>query len=200
MIPLRPAIHSVFARRACCLSMALIALLLSGAAFGDVTGKPGDKKKSKTKEADVIVEVTPTSAKFVAGLSVDVELTAAVPSLKQVTFIIREGPKHGTLSAIKPHPRDNNKVVVTYTHRDLNELTDRFTYACRFGEGPVSAPAIVTLTGERKEAKLVIQASPRMDKVYLGGETSAHVKVKNAGLAEFSSNVSWPAPWSPPNP
>jgi hypothetical protein len=194
----RPDIRRIYARSLARFVTALCFFSLNGAGLADVTGKPGDKKKKKTNDTAVIVEVNAASAKFVAGQSVDVELTASVPSLKQVTFIIREAPKHGTLSAIKPHPRDNNKVIVTYTHRDLTELADRFTYACRFGEGPVSAPGIVTLTGERKEAKIDVMTSPRMGKVYLGGETSARVMVKNVGMAEYSSDIKWPAPWSGP--
>jgi hypothetical protein len=166
--------------------------------WADLTGKPGEKKAKNAPDISTLAEVNPTSAKFVATQSVDIELVASVPSLRQVTFMIREAPKHGTLSAIRPHPKDNNKAIVTYTHRDAADLTDQFTFACRAGEGPVSAAAIVTLTGVRMEAKLKVDGAPRMDKVYLGGESSARLRVKNEGKVDFIGLITWPAPWSGP--
>lgn len=197
-VPIRPLIPRVLARAARFWLPVLALLAAPVAMLADVTGNPGEKKKKPTKDTEIIVEANAASATFVAGQSVAIELVASVPSLRPVTFIIRDAPKHGTLSAMKPHPRDNNKVIVTYTHRDVNELSDHFTYACRFGEGPVSAAATVTLTGQRMEPKLSVLSAPRMGRVYLGGQSSARLKVKNIGLADYDSAIVWPAPWTGP--
>ncbi len=178
--------------RAC---LACLAVSLVGSLFADVKTKADDKKK---KSDVVIPEAREITKTFVASQTTEVELVAAVGSLKQATFIIREMPQHGTLSAIKSSVKESNKATVTYTHRDVDVLADKFTYACRVDDGPVSAAAVVTLVGQILEPKLEIVEAPRIGKVFLGGEESGIVKVKNSGVAPYSSELKWEAPWSGP--
>jgi hypothetical protein len=81
----------------------------------------------------------------------------------------------------------SNKAFITYTHRDADVMSDKFTYACRVDDGPVSAPATVSLIGQVLEPKLEIIDAPRIGKVFLGGEesgvrqktrTSSHLALK----------------------
>ncbi|MEI6537366.1 MAG: hypothetical protein WCN98_18630, partial [Verrucomicrobiaceae bacterium] len=158
--------------------------------------KKGDEKKKAEAYAP---EVRDVSASFVAGQSVDIELSASVGTLKQVEFIIRQAPQNGTLSAVRPHPRDTNKGIVTYTHRDRSApLTDRFTFAGRVDGGPLSTPGTVTLTGRGFDAKLEILEVTVADRVFTGGESTIKITLKNSGSAPFSKDMSWEAPWRGP--
>ena len=129
----------------------------------------------------------------------DIELEASVASLKQVEFIIRQAPASGTLSAVRPHPKETNKAIVTYTHAGVDApLSDRFTFACRVGDSLISAPATVTLVGQKFQPILSIENVTAMGKVFLGGESSLRVAVKNTGPAAFASDLTWEAPWRGP--
>jgi hypothetical protein len=77
-------------------------------------------------------------------------------------------------------------------------LSDKFTFACRLPDGPPSVSATVTLTGEKYEPILAVQNVTAMRKVFLGGESSLRVSVKNIGPAPFASDISWEAPWVGP--
>ena len=191
--PIRPALL-----RAVRVLVAMSVVLGHVSSFADVTTK-AEKKDSKKKKEDFIPEARDGAATFVAGDSVDIELSASVATVKQVDFIIRTQPQNGTLSAVRPHPRESNKGIVTYTHKDRNgPLSDRFTFACRVDAGPVSAPATVTLTGQKYEARLEVLEVTAMDRVFFGGESVLRFSVKNSGAAPFSGDFAWPAPWSGP--
>jgi hypothetical protein len=136
---------------------------------------------------------------FVEGGSVQIELTAAVSTIKQVEFIIRSQPQNGTLSAMRPHPRETNKGIVTYTHRGHDAPpADKFTFACRVDGGPVSAPATVTLTGKKFEPALSVEDISGIERVFLGGEATLRFSVKNTGAAPFEGDFAWPIPWHGP--
>ena len=178
--------------------------LSTGDAVADVTSSKAEKEKKKDKDdkkspPEFVPEARDGNAVFVAGGTVQIELTAAVATVKQVEFIIRTPPQNGTLSAIKPHPRETNKGVVTYTHRGVDgPLADKFTFACRVDGGPVSAPATITLTGKKFEPQLVVEDVVAMSKVFLGGEGVIRFTLKNTGPAPFDSDVAWPVPWRGP--
>jgi hypothetical protein len=130
---------------------------------------------------------------------VQIEISAAVATLRQVEFVVRTPPQFGTLSAIKPHPRETNKGIVIYTHRGVEApLTDRFTFACRVDGGPMSAPATVTLTGKKFEPILVVEDIQSLDRVFPGGEGALRFNVRNAGPAPFEGDFAWAPPWSGP--
>lgn len=175
-------------------------------AHADVATKGGEKpkkdpedKKKKDKKIDFLPEALPAATSFVAGQSVDIELTASVGSLRQMEFVIRQAPLSGTLSAIRAHPRDTNKAVVTYTHRAPDApLADGFTYACRLEGASWSAPASVTLTGARMEPRIEVVNAPQFGRVFLGGEVSSRVIIRNSGAADFSTTLKWPEPFFGP--
>jgi hypothetical protein len=180
-----------------------LALVLAAGSCGnlhaDVKNK-GDEKK-KNKEGEFLPEARDGAATFTAGQKVDVEISAAVGTLKQVEFVIRQQPENGTLSAPRPHPRDNNKSIVSYKHNGGDApLTDKFTFACRVGTGPYSAPGTIVLTGRKFEPSLEIVNMIGSDRVFLGDESSLKFTVKNSGAAKFEQNIAWLPPWrGPPN-
>ncbi len=168
-----------------------------GSLSADVTRKTDDKKKNK--DTVPIPEARDVAVRFVAGQSVDIELDAAVGSLKQPDFIIRQQPEHGTLTNLRPHPKESNKAFITYTHAGTaGALMDKFTYACRIEGGPISAPAVVTLIGQRMEPKLSLVNAPTFAKIFVGGESSSSIFLKNEGTAPYAMNIAWPEGWSGP--
>lgn len=170
---------------------------MSGSLSADVTRKAEDKKKSKDTVS--IPEARDIAVRFIAGQSVDIELSAAIGSLKQPDFIIRQQPEHGVLSNLRPHQKDSNKAIITYTHAGMNAgLADKFTYACRIDGGPMSAPAVVTLAGQRMEPKLSLVNAPGFAKVFVGGESSSQIILKNEGTAPYLMNIAWPDGWVGP--
>ena len=187
-----------------------LCLMVSGVAFGDVklgTVKDKDKDKETRKEEEkrmgqldaLSPEVKPAQVSFVAGRSVEVELDAAAAVVSGLKFLIREAPKFGTLSEVRPHPTERHKAVVTYTHTGGEaNLADSFAYACRINEGPFSAPARVTLNGRRAEAKLMVLNQAQFGRVLPGTEVMAKVVIANRGIGPFEAELTWPAPWKGP--
>ncbi|MFZ4763591.1 MAG: choice-of-anchor D domain-containing protein [Roseimicrobium sp.] len=161
--------------------------------------KPRDRKDDKKREFDFLPEANDGTARFVAGQHVDIELVASVGSLKQVEFAIRKPPLHGTLSALRPHPRESHKAIITYTHASADApLADSFTYACRLVGTSWSAPATIVLSGQRMEPLLQVLDAPMFGKIFLGGERSARVTIANTGAIDAAWKLEWPAPWSGP--
>ncbi len=172
--------------------------IAAGVAHADVKTTTEEKKKKSDPE-QLIPEVRDIAATFVAGKVVDIELVASTSTLRPVEFLIRQQPTNGTLSAVRSHPRETNKSIVTYTHRGGDApLTDRFTFACRVDGGPVSASAFVTLTGLRFEPKLEIVDYMAVDKVFVGGVATVRFEVKNSGAADFAADIPWEDPWQGP--
>lgn len=192
---IQPVRHGVSITRV--LRIILLGMLMPGSLVADVTKSGEDKKKSKDTVS--IPEARDISVRFVEGQPVDIELDAAVGSVKQPDFIIRQQPEHGTLSNLRPHPKESNKGIITYTHTGVDvPLMDRFTYACRVDGGPMSAPAVVTLTGQRMEPKLSLVNAPNFSKVFVGGESSSRIVLKNEGTAPYLMNIAWPEGWVGP--
>ncbi len=180
------------------LALILAGLAAAGLARADVKTKPEDKKKKPNLD-QLIPEVRDMAATFVAGKAVDIELAASTGTLKPVEFLIRQQPENGTLSAVRSHPRETNKGIVTYLHRGgAAPLADRFTFACRVDGGAVSASAIVTLTGKIFEPKLELVDYMAVDKVFLGGEATVYFAVRNSGAADFAADIPWEDPWQGP--
>ena len=179
--------------------LAVLLLLLPVLASADLTTGTGGKKKKKDDEREFLPEAKPINVRFIAGMTVDIELDAVTAKLGTVRFIIRDGPKHGTLSAIRPHPRELHKAIVTYTHNgDAENYLDSFTYACKLDEGSWSAPSPVSLLGRRAEPRVELTQWPSFSKVLPGFEGSSRIKLKNTGIAPFASDIAWQAPWSGP--
>lgn len=184
----------------------LFGLTWTGVVHGDVklgTSKEKDTRKDEEKRMGQLdslsPEVKPAQVSFVAGRSVDVELDAAAAVVTGLKFLIREAPKYGTLSEVRPHPTERHKAVVTYTHTGGEaNLVDSFSYACRINDGPFSAPARVILNGRRAEAKVLVLKQAQFGRVLPGTEVMAKVVVANRGIGPFETELSWPAPWKGP--
>ena len=194
-LPWKLALASAFA----------VALMLAPAVQADIKLIPGSKKREKDDEkrleqvTAMTPEVKPAQVSFVAARSVDIELDAAAVMVNDLRFLIRQMPKHGTLSAIRPHPVERHKALVTYTHTGGEEnLMDEFLYACRVGEGPISAPGRVALVGRRAEPRLAVTKQAMFGRVLPGNEAMAKVTVTNNGIGPFKSDLNWPSPWQGP--
>ncbi|WP_038167320.1 fibronectin type III domain-containing protein [Verrucomicrobium sp. BvORR106] len=175
----------------------VLTALTSGMALADVKLRAGDGKRSKD---DVFIpEARDVSASFVAGSTVDIELVGTVGTLKQADFVVRQLPEHGTLTNLRPHPRESNKSLITYTHAgEQAGLFDKFTYSVRVDGGPFSAPATVSLRGQRMEPILSIVKMPSFGRVFLGGEATGTVSVRNMGRAPYRMNMVWSEGWAGP--
>ena len=91
---------------------------------------PDDKKKEK--KTDYLPEARAAIGRFLVGGSVDIELVASVGTSRRVEFVVRQAPKCGTLSLIRPDLTEGHKARVTYTHDGGGApLSDSFTYAYR---------------------------------------------------------------------
>jgi hypothetical protein len=186
--------------------------LLSSQAWADLTIKPGTKPKETAKDIKKAQEermkdgfTTPEcldkTGQFVTGQSVLIELEAATASTEQVKFVVREQPKHGILSALRPHPnpQKGNKSIITYTHTgSVEDLADSFTYVAKLSEGPSSNPATVTLSGKAAAPKLEILQHPLFKPLQAGGEDLGEFVVKNSGSAVYNGDLTWPAPFIGP--
>lgn len=186
----------------------LLCLSLTGTGLADIKLGPGKEKDKDSRKQDekrmeqlgaLSPEVKPAQISFVAGRSVEVELDAAAAMVTGLKFIIRENPKFGTLSEVRPHPTQRHKALVTYTHTGGEEhMTDSFAYACRIGDGPFSAPARISLNGRRAEARLVVMQQAQFGRVLPGNEVMAKAVVSNRGIGPYDQEVVWPAPWKGP--
>ncbi|MCB1227862.1 MAG: hypothetical protein KDK99_18740 [Verrucomicrobiales bacterium] len=193
--------------------LALVSLIfwIGPTLHADIKMTPGDEKKSRQEKrrdkemqerreqlSAMIPEVIPTQVSFVEGSSVEIELEAATAVAAGLQFLIRDEPKHGTLSNLRPHPESRFKALITYTHRSGDGLMDRFSYACRLGDGPVSAPGVVTLSGKAAEPRLEVLKQPMFEKSLPGREVMAKAVVRNSGIGPFKEALTWPEGWKGP--
>ncbi len=185
--------HSSFVIRLLCLL-----ILCPHFATADLTSTPGDKKKKKP-DPDFVPEAKPINARFITGLAVDIELNAATSRPGAAKFVIRELPKHGSLSPIRAHPVESYKAIVTYTPKPgETALVDRFTYACKIEESSWSAASVVNLTGKRANPKIEIIQPPNFGRLLPGADGSSRMILKNTGIAPYAADIQWQAPWMGP--
>ena len=176
--------------------LSCVLLLCPQLASADLTTGAKKKKKDDTLYTP---EAKPVNVRFISGMPVDIELDAATSRAGPVRFVIREQPQHGTLSAIRLHPRESFKAIVTYTPNPGDaSLVDRFTYACKLEEGSWSAPSPVSLVGKRANPKVEIIQPPNFGRVLPGFETTSKMVLKNTGIAPFAADIQWQAPWLGP--
>ncbi|RBP47933.1 fibronectin type III domain protein [Roseimicrobium gellanilyticum] len=177
----------------------LTADLATGVSKKEKEKERRDKDDKKRPEPAYLPEARPVAMRFVAGQSVDIELSAASGTVRQVEFLIRQTPQYGTLSAIRPHVSDSSKAVVTYTHSSPQaSLADNFTFACRVADSSWSAPATVTLVGQRMEPKIEVIENPSFGRIFAGEEKLSRVTVRNVGSSPLEKTLDWQEPWSGP--
>ena len=183
---------------------------LAAPALADVTLRPGVKPSETTKDfvKDIKKNGYPTpeprnrTFNFTQGLSLEIELEVATSSLSGVKFTIRDGPKHGKLSELRPHPSgESNKAMITYTHGGaVDEMEDQFTFQARVGEGSnSSAPGTITLVGKRATPRLEVLEIGKFKRLQPGEMDAARVIVINTGTAAYSSELKWPEPYVGPD-
>jgi len=180
-------------------ALALGMILCCGMSLrADVTRR-GEEAQKKNKNPIEVPEVRGVSAEFIAGGSVQVELVAAVGTLRTVDFVIRQQPQHGTLSEVRPHPTENNKAVVIYTHNSKDApLSDGFTFSCRLGTGPFSAPGRAYLNGKKFDPILKVRSQPKFERIFAGGMYASTMVVENVGAAPYVKELQWQAPFTGP--
>jgi hypothetical protein len=89
--------------------------------------------------------------------------------------------------------------MVTYQHGSAHgPLSDSFTFACRVPDGSWSAPATITLVGQRMEPKIEIVENPTFGKIFTGQEKVGKVMVRNAGSSPLYTDLVWQEPWVGP--
>ena len=188
----------------------LILCLVLGASLvhADVKIRPGDKPKESTKDfiKDAKKNGYPTpeprdrTFTFTEGLSVDIELEVATSFLGAVKFSIRDLPQFGRLSEIRPHPSgEGNKAMITYTHGGAaDQLTDRFTFQGKVGDGNTSSPGTITLLGKRSEPKLEVMEAPQFRRLQPGEQDAGRIVLLNSGTAPFKGEIRWPEPFIGP--
>ncbi|TLD69435.1 hypothetical protein FEM03_17480 [Phragmitibacter flavus] len=173
-------------------------MMMSTLVHGDVKRR-GEEAEKKNKNPIQVPEVRAVGANFIAGGRVEVELVAVVGTLRRVEFVIRDQPQFGSLSEVRPHPRDNNKAFIIYTHQGKDAPTaDHFTYACRVDGGPFSAPGRATLTGQKFDPILKVRSQPMFNRIFAGGQIESKVMVENVGAAAFDGKLNWEAPFFGP--
>lgn len=176
----------------------VVMALVATSVQGDVKRR-GDEAEKKNKNPIQVPEVRAVEAKFIAGGTVEVELVAVVGSLRKPEFIIREQPQHGTLSEVRPHPKDSHKALVVYTHRAKDApMEDGFTYSCRVDGGPFSAPGRVNLAGQKFDPILKVRTQPMFNRIFAGGQIESKVIVENVGAAPFDGPLKWVPPFFGP--
>jgi hypothetical protein len=187
------------------MGMGLVLVLSCGSLTADLaTGiqkkeKDRDRREKDDKKPTYLPEARPVAMRFVAGQSVDIELSAAAGTVRQVEFLIRQMPQHGTLSAIRPHISDSSKAVVTYYHSSSQAaLADSFTFACRVPDGSWSAPATVVLVGQRMEPKIEVIENPTFGRIFTGEEKMSRMTVRNVGSSPLEQALTWQEPFSGP--
>lgn len=187
----------------------ILCLMLGATALrADVKIRPGDKPKESTKDfiKDAKKNGYPTpeprdrTFAFTEGLSVDIELEVATSYLGAVKFTIRDLPQHGRLSEIRSHPSgEGNKAMITYTHGgDAEQLTDRFTFQGKVGDGNTSSPGTITLFGKRSEPKLEVLEAPQFRRLQPGEQDAGRIVLLNSGTAPFKGEIRWPEPFIGP--
>lgn len=176
--------------------MALCLGVLSSPTWADVKKRSleGTKKEKKENRPEIIIpEAKGAVVQFVESRSVEFELVAATSSLQQVEFLIRERPRFGILKNFQINPRENNRVRVTYEHRGhRGQLSDSFVFACRVGNGPVSAPAVIQLQGIPNAPKVEVTTQPRFSQTFVGTASRAVFMLVNRGTDTFVRNIVWP--------
>lgn len=186
----------------------LCLVLGASLARADVKIRPGDKPKESTKDfiKDAKKNGYPTpeprdrTFTFTEGLSVDIELEVATSFLGAVKFSIRDLPQFGRVSEIRPHPSgEGNKAMITYTHGgDAEQLTDRFTFQGKVGDGNTSSPGTITLLGKRSEPKLEVIEAPQFRRLQPGDQDAGRIVLLNSGTAPFKGEIRWPEPFIGP--
>lgn len=134
----------------------------------------------------------------VRGQTVDIILSATVPTTQTPRFFLRSEPEFGRLGELQRVPGQPLQARVSYTvPADSTAIEDRFTFAARIGDGPMSAPAEV-LIRIRDPMPVLEGGSLVMERVPVGHEQIGSLTLRNHGDGPWRGLIRPPAPWRGP--
>ncbi len=133
--------------------------------------------------------------------SVEIVLSSEGGEGKEVDFIIRDEPAHGTLAG-PPRQLTRTTAAVTYLHRFGDGAdADRFTFAVQARGGKVSAaaPVLIAVTDAAPELA-VTPAELDFGAVKVGDTIGAEMTVENRGGGVALGRMFAPLPWEVDGP
>ena len=145
-----------------------------------------------------LASVRDMEVEVVRGQSVDIILSATVPTTQTPDFFLRSQPEIGSLGELERVPGQPLRARVRYTvPAGSSGSSDQFTFAARLPGGPMSASAAVRIR--------IIEPQPLMDgeslvmeNVPLGQAQTGMLVVTNRGDGPWRGVVRLPEPWSAP--
>ena len=127
------------------------------------------------------------------GGSVDIPLRIYGTRAQTLSWVIRQQPAHGKLSAVRSTAPET--AVVTYRPpSDLRVVSDRFTFSARSNEG-VSAAAEVTITIADDPPKLSVPAEVNFGTLLVGGSVTKMLEFTNGGGGIAEGGIEVDMPW-----
>lgn len=145
-----------------------------------------------------LASVRDTEFEVVRGQSIEVILTATVPTTQTPEFFLRSQPQSGTVTAPEPVEGEPLKARVRYSiGADTTAVTDQFSFAARLPGGPMSAAATVRI--RILEPRAVLQAEPLvLENIPVGQTATGMLSVTNSGNAPWRGVLQLPEPWRAP--
>lgn len=178
------------------------ALLLPGwgTVRADIQAPPA-RGRGRANEPAVSARVRPANATDASvqvplGGSAEITLHARGQLGKNVGFLLRDPPVHGTVS--EPRPTGRDTAVVTYTHRAGDGATaDLFTYAVQAPGTAVSAMATVEVRVTDEPPRIAVVENPGLDfgAVLPGAEARRELMLENRGGGVAVGTLAPPDPW-----
>ncbi len=172
---------------------ALCWLGLPGALRADVTSPKGDKDKGPIPPSP-----RPALVKGLRGVPVKIILQAVTGETRAVEFLIRDLPRHGTLTepVILPREGVNDRAMVIYTAGTGEDIeSDQFTFAAKLSGGPTSGAVPVNIIVEPPRPQLETFKQLDFDDVMVGESYPRNLLVKNTGTGPFIENVQLEPPF-----
>ena len=151
------------------------------------------------KEGDAIPKpppmAVPSSASVCLGASVDVTLQISGRIVEPVTFLIRKQPAKGTLGTLKRTGK--NSAIIRYTPDEGSAPGgDVFSFAVKSVDSPVSAPASIRVTVSKPAPSLEMPSGMDFGSVYIGGNATRVLPVRNKGTAGVVLRFELGEPWA----
>ncbi len=130
------------------------------------------------------------------GQQVVVPLAVFGTGEENMAFLIRSGPKHGKVSAVRI-TGDKTAAVTYFAPEQTAATEDQFTYAVRTADGVSAAASVVIRIAEAAglAPRLVVPRALELEAVRAGESSNATITIKNAGGGLSVGELSVPAPW-----
>lgn len=136
----------------------------------------------------------PVKVEVERGKSVDIPLNVYGSALEDVTYRIRSGPRHGSLT--EPQIVEGSRAVVTYSHNgEFGHDGDSFYYAAKSNAG-VSAAVAVQIEIFDRPSKLIAPPRAEFGEVLIGTGAAVEITILNEGGGIATGTVSTNHPWN----